>query len=113
MSDSAAADHQDRPEETATPPVPPYEPVRVVPTRPDGWPDWLGRKPVSSADRGKILRDLQILPGLLEPHRDGATLDRRVSRLAPQPLQSAAAQPSRRAWFPERHAHGRPRLGRR
>ena len=59
MSDSAAADHQDRPGETATPPVPPYEPVRVVPTRPDGWPDWLGRRPISSADRGKILRDLQ------------------------------------------------------
>jgi hypothetical protein len=59
VSDSAAADIQDRPEETATPPVPPYEPVRVVPTRSDGWPDWLGRRPVSSADRGKILKDLQ------------------------------------------------------
>ena len=59
MSDSAAADHQDRPGETATLPVPPYEPVRVVPTRPDGWPDWLGRRPISPADRGKILRDLQ------------------------------------------------------
>jgi len=59
VSDSAAADIQDRPEETATPPVPPYEPVRVVPTRPDGWPDWLGRRPVSSADRGKILKDLR------------------------------------------------------
>jgi len=59
VSDSAAADIQDRPGETATPPVPPYEPVRIVPTRPDGWPDWLGRRPVSSADRGKILKDLQ------------------------------------------------------
>ena len=59
MSDSAAADIQDRPGETATAPVPPYEPVRIVPTRPDGWPDWLGRRPVSSADRGKILKDLQ------------------------------------------------------
>jgi hypothetical protein len=59
VSDSAAADHQDRPGETATPPVPPYEPVRVVPTRPDGWPGWLGRRPISSADRGKILKDPQ------------------------------------------------------
>jgi hypothetical protein len=59
VSDSAAAGIQDRPEETATPPVPPYEPVRVVPTRPDGWPDWLGRRPISSADRGKILKDLR------------------------------------------------------
>lgn len=59
MSDSAAADHQDRPKETAPPPVPPYEPVRVVPTRPDGWPDWLGRRPISSADRSRILEGLQ------------------------------------------------------
>jgi hypothetical protein len=57
VSDSAAADIP--PEETATPPVPPYEPVRVAPTRPDGWPDRLGRRPISSADRGKILKDLQ------------------------------------------------------
>ena len=57
VSDSAAADIP--PEETATPPVPPFEPVRVVPTRPDGWPDWLGRRPISPADRDKILKDLQ------------------------------------------------------
>ena len=38
MSDSAAAGTQDRSGEPATLPVPP--PVRVVPTRPDGWPDW-------------------------------------------------------------------------
>ena len=78
MSDSAAADIQDRPEETATPPVPPYEPVRVVPTRSDGWPDWLGRRPVSSADRGKILKDLQADQDELN------TVERRDSlRLAP------------------------------
>jgi len=57
VSDSAAADIP--PEETATPPVPPFERVRVVPTRPDGWPDWLGRRPISPADRDKILKDLQ------------------------------------------------------
>jgi hypothetical protein len=59
VSDSAAAGTQDRSGEAATLPVPPYEPVRVVPTRPDGWPDWLGRRPVSSADRDKILKDLR------------------------------------------------------
>jgi hypothetical protein len=57
VSDSAAADIP--PGETATPPVPPFEPVRVVPTRPDGWPGWLGRGPVSPADRDKILKGLQ------------------------------------------------------
>jgi len=59
VSDSAAAGTQDRSGEAATLPVPQYEPVRVVPTRPDGWPEWLGRRPVSSADRDKILKDLR------------------------------------------------------
>jgi hypothetical protein len=76
VSDSAAAGIQDRPGETATPPVPPYEPVRVVPTRPDGWPDWLGRRPISSADRGRILKDLQADQDDLNAveHRDSLRL---------------------------------------
>ncbi|MEU4331475.1 hypothetical protein [Nonomuraea dietziae] len=59
MSDSAAADSTVQPAE-ATAPVAPYEPVRIVPTRPDGWPDWLGRRPISSADRDKILSALRL-----------------------------------------------------
>jgi hypothetical protein len=57
VSDSAA-DSLDQPAETIAP-VAPYEPVRVVPTRPDGWPDWLGRRPISSTDRDKILGALR------------------------------------------------------
>ena len=76
--------------------------------RPRRWPGGYGEQgervvPVPA-------RGLQILPGLLEPRWGGVALDRQVSHLAPQPLQSAAAQPSRRAWFPEWQAHGRPRL---
>jgi hypothetical protein len=59
VSDSGAADSKDQADETATPAVPPYEPVRVVPTRPEGWTDWLGRRPISSADRDRILKDLR------------------------------------------------------
>ncbi|MFI7708829.1 hypothetical protein [Nonomuraea sp. NPDC049480] len=59
MSDSAAADSTDQSAETIAP-VAPYEPVRVVPTRPDGWPDWLGRRPISSAERDKILGALRV-----------------------------------------------------
>jgi hypothetical protein len=32
------------------------KPVRVAPVRPDGWPDWLGRRPMTTADR-KTLRE--------------------------------------------------------
>ena len=28
--------------------------ARAIPLRPDGWPDWLGRRPMSSSDRVKI-----------------------------------------------------------
>ncbi|MFE3455734.1 hypothetical protein ACFXJ8_43180 [Nonomuraea sp. NPDC059194] len=56
MSDSGAADAEDRAGEAAA--QPPFEPARVVPTRPDGWPDWLGRRPISSVDRDRILKDL-------------------------------------------------------
>ena len=28
--------------------------ARAIPLRPDGWPDWLGRRPMSSIDRVKI-----------------------------------------------------------
>ncbi|TDD18029.1 hypothetical protein [Nonomuraea diastatica] len=58
MSDSTAADSTDQPAK-ASAPVAPYEPVRVVPTRPDGWPDWLGRRPISSTERDKILSALR------------------------------------------------------
>jgi hypothetical protein len=58
VSESTAAGTEVQSGETDALPVPPYEPVRVVPTRPDGWPDWLGRRPISSADRDKILKDL-------------------------------------------------------
>jgi hypothetical protein len=30
----------------------------TVPIRPDGWPDWLGRRPMSSSDRDKIRQAL-------------------------------------------------------
>ena len=59
VGESATADTKNEASEVATPPEPPYEPVRLVPTRPDGWPDWLGRRPISSADRDKILKDLR------------------------------------------------------
>jgi pyrrolidone-carboxylate peptidase len=32
------------------------KPVHVAPVRPDGWPDWLGRRPMTTADR-KTLRE--------------------------------------------------------
>jgi hypothetical protein len=48
VSDSAA-DSLDQPAETIAP-VAPYEPVRVVPTRPDGWPGWLARLAGPQAD---------------------------------------------------------------
>jgi hypothetical protein len=58
LSDSASTDSTDQPAETIAP-VAPFEPVRVVPTRPDGWPDWLGRRPISSTERDKILSALR------------------------------------------------------
>ena len=66
--------------------------------RPRGWPGGYGEQGERVAP--VPARGLQILPGLLEPRWDGVALDRQVSHLAPQPLQSAAVQPSRRAWFP-------------
>ena len=35
-------------------PAPAREPSYTVPIRPDGWPDLLGRRPMSSTDRAKI-----------------------------------------------------------
>lgn len=32
----------------------PAKPSPTVPLRPDGWPDLLGRRPMSSGDRAKI-----------------------------------------------------------
>ncbi|MEV4183625.1 hypothetical protein AB0J28_19565 [Streptosporangium canum] len=58
MSDSAVTDSTDQ-SAGATASVAPYEPVRVLPTRPDGCPNWLGRRPIGSADRDKILGDLR------------------------------------------------------
>jgi hypothetical protein len=34
------------------------KPIRTVPTRPDGWPDWLGRRPMTNTDRVKIRQNL-------------------------------------------------------
>ncbi len=40
------------------------KPARAIPLRPDGWPDWLGRRPMSSSDRVKIRNALDAgLPG--------------------------------------------------
>ncbi|MFG1687735.1 hypothetical protein ACGFNP_46795 [Nonomuraea sp. NPDC049269] len=74
MSDSVAADAEDEAGEAAAPP--PFEPVRVVPTRPDGWPDWLGRRPISSVDRDRILKDLSADQEELDAvkRRDGLRL---------------------------------------
>ncbi|MET8339546.1 hypothetical protein ABZV14_40015 [Streptosporangium canum] len=52
LSDSGAADAEDEAGAAAVPP--PFVPVRVVPTR----PEWLGRRPISSVDRDRILKDL-------------------------------------------------------
>ena len=42
----------------------PAKPSPTVPLRPDGWPDLLGRRPMSSGDRAKIRRALDAgLPG--------------------------------------------------
>ncbi|MEV4374723.1 hypothetical protein AB0J71_47260 [Nonomuraea sp. NPDC049637] len=75
MSDSGAADAEDEAGEAAAAP-PPYEPVRVVPTRPDGWPDWLGRRPISSADRDRIRKNLSADQEELDAakRRDGLCL---------------------------------------
>ena len=32
--------------------------VPTVPVRPDGWPDWLGRRPLSSGDRARLRQAL-------------------------------------------------------
>ncbi|MET8051552.1 hypothetical protein ABZU75_28530 [Streptosporangium sp. NPDC005286] len=33
--------------------------THTVPLRPDGWPDWLGRRPMTSDDRAKIRKALE------------------------------------------------------
>ncbi|MFE3455758.1 hypothetical protein ACFXJ8_43305 [Nonomuraea sp. NPDC059194] len=33
--------------------------THTVPVRPDGWPDWLGRRPMTSDDRAKIRKALE------------------------------------------------------
>jgi hypothetical protein len=45
----------------AQPPSPPAEstPHYTVPPRPDGWPNWLGRRPMRPADRDKIREALE------------------------------------------------------
>ncbi|GAA2821023.1 hypothetical protein [Nonomuraea rubra] len=74
MSDSVAADTEGEASEAAAPP--PFEPARMVPTRPDGWPDWLGRRPISSVDRDRILKDLSADQEELDAakRRDGLRL---------------------------------------
>ena len=32
--------------------------AHTVPVRPDGWPDWLGRRPMSSSDRARLRQTL-------------------------------------------------------
>src|SRR5260221_14035512 len=32
--------------------------THTVPLRPDGWPDWLGRRPMSSSDRARLRQAL-------------------------------------------------------
>ncbi|MDQ2875502.1 MAG: hypothetical protein M3Y33_12215 [Actinomycetota bacterium] len=44
-------EHQQEP--TGQPPA-----AHTVPLRPDGWPDWLGRRPMSNSDRAKLRRAL-------------------------------------------------------
>jgi hypothetical protein len=34
------------------------KPIRTAPIRPDGWPDWLGRRPMTNTDRVKIRQNL-------------------------------------------------------
>ncbi|HUR07066.1 MAG TPA: hypothetical protein VM347_31285 [Nonomuraea sp.] len=33
--------------------------THTVPVRPDGWPDWLGRRPMTSDDRAKIRKAIE------------------------------------------------------
>jgi len=74
LSDSVAADAEGEAGEAAAPA--PFEPVRRLPTRPDGWPDWLGRRPISSVDRDRILKDLSADQEELDAvrRRDGLRL---------------------------------------
>ena len=39
--------------------TPPGEPSYTVPARPDGWPDLLGRRPLSSSDRARLREALE------------------------------------------------------
>ena len=52
---SAAPGQQPQAEQAEQPP--PATPT--VPLRPDGWPDWLGRRPMTNGDRAKIRQSLQ------------------------------------------------------
>lgn len=45
-----------------TPDPAPSRPSYTVPTRPDGWPDLLGRRPLSSTDRARLRARLEERP---------------------------------------------------
>ena len=42
--------------------------ARAIPLRPDGWPDWLGRRPMSNSDRAKIRQLRHALDKLIAKH---------------------------------------------
>jgi hypothetical protein len=50
--------NDDHEEQRPTLPSPPKTPSYTVPQRPDGWPNWLGRRPMTNADRVKIRQAL-------------------------------------------------------
>jgi hypothetical protein len=43
----------------------------AVPARPDGWPDWLGRRPMSSSDRARLRQALADGPPGEPPDNSG------------------------------------------
>ena len=52
--DTGSEPGQEHHQETAGHPLA----VPTVPLRPDGWPDWLGRRPMSSSDRARLRQAL-------------------------------------------------------
>ncbi|MBT2225172.1 hypothetical protein [Nonomuraea sp. NEAU-A123] len=47
------------PIEPSEPPAESSTPHYAVPQRPDGWPNWLGRRPMRTTDRAKIREALE------------------------------------------------------
>jgi hypothetical protein len=75
----------------------PAKPSPTVPLRPDGWPDLLGRRPMSSGDRAKIRHALDAgLPGSA------------LTRPGPVPVLPDHRRPRPRTGPPHRHPAPRP-----